>query len=172
MVNEEEKWSFRYSTQPSIISNKKSSSKVSIWRNDGNSSTKGSDVSSTSGSAFAEETLQTAAAETLGTRADLTVGLDIALCGPRETALAVGLDTEADLVVGRGSELIRDAVDSLEAAMDVRGLDGGCDIAGGRMLSAVVFLSGRIVGAAGAGTDNSLVILDRPRTGGGARLHY
>jgi len=86
--------------------------------------------------------LRAAAAETAGTRADLRLGLDIVLCGSREMALAAGLDAEADLVVERGSE---GAVDALRAAMDVRGLDGGRDTIGGRVLSAVVLLSGRVV---------------------------
>jgi len=151
------------------MSNKKSS-RQSIWRDDGSSSIKNSGASTSAISTFTDGALQAAVAETAATRVDLRVGLDVVLCASRGTALAAGLDAEADLVVGRGSELVRDEVDTLGAAMDVRGLDDGCDTVGGRSPSAVVLLSGRPVGTMGAGTDDSLVTLDSPRTGGGARL--
>ena len=64
------------------MSNKKSSSKKSIWRDDGGSSIKSSDVSTTAtlGTAFTEA-LKAAVAGTAGTRVDLRVRLDAALCG-------------------------------------------------------------------------------------------
>jgi hypothetical protein len=129
------------------MSNKKSSSKKSVWRDDGSSFTRSSDVSTTAtfGSAFTEGALKAAVPGAAGTRVDLRVGLDVALCVSREAALAAGLDTEADLVVGRGSEPVRDAVDGLGAAMEVGGLEGGREMVGGRVLSAVVLLSGRMV---------------------------
>jgi len=55
--------------------------------------------------------------------------------------------------------------------MEVRGLDGGREMVGGCVPSAVVLLSGRIVGTVAAGMDGSLVTLDSPRIGGGARLY-
>ena len=113
------------------------------------------------GSAFAEEALQAAAADTASARADLRVGLDVVLCESRETAL--GLDTAADRVVGRGSEPVRDEVDALGASMDVGGLDSARGTIGGRMPSAVVDLSGRVVrpvGTVGAEMDGSLEKLD------------
>ena len=133
-----------HSTPSSLMSNRKSSSKKSIWREDGSSPEgSGASTAATLCSAFAEEALQAAVADAASTRVDLRV--DVVLCGSRETALAAGLDAEADLVVGRGSELVRDAVDTLGAAMDVRGLDGTRDIVGGRLPSAVVLRSGRMV---------------------------
>jgi len=128
------------------MSNKKPSSKKSIWRDVGRSFIQSSDISTTAafGSAFTE-VLRAAATGTAGTRVDPRVGLDAALCGFRETALTAGLDIEADLVVGRGSEPVRDALESLGAAMEVRGLGGGCETVGGCVPSAVVLLSGRMV---------------------------
>jgi len=111
-----------------------------IWRDNGSSS-KGSDVSMAATFGSFLVALQAAAADTAGARADLRVGLDVVLCEFRETAL----DTEADRVVGRGTELVRDAVDALGAAMDVRGLSSARDTLGGRIPSAVVCLSGRVV---------------------------
>ena len=89
--------------------------------------------------------MKAAVAGTAGTRVDLRVGLDVALCGPRETALTAGLDVEIDLVIGRGNEPVRDTLGSLGAAMEVCGLDGGRETAGGCARSPVVLLSGRMV---------------------------
>lgn len=63
------------------MSNKKSSSKISIRRG-GGSSPEGSEatVTATVGSAFVEGPLQAAAVDTAGARADLRVGLDVVLC--------------------------------------------------------------------------------------------
>jgi len=65
------------------MSNKKSSSKMSIWRDGGSSFIKNSEVSTTAtfGSAFTEEELKAADAWTAATRVDLRVDLDVALCG-------------------------------------------------------------------------------------------
>lgn len=102
-------------------------------------------TTATFGSAFTEEALKVVVAGTAGTRVDLRVGFDVALCGSRETALAAGLDIEVDLVVGRGSEPNRDAVDSLGAAIEVRDLGSGRETAGGCVPSAVMLLRGRTV---------------------------
>ena len=102
-------------------------------------------TTATFGFAFTEEVLKVAVAGTAGARVDLRVGLDVALCGTRETALTAGLDVEVDLVVGRGSEPIRDALESLGAAMEVCGLGGGRETVGGCVPSPVVLLSGRMV---------------------------
>jgi hypothetical protein len=99
-------------------------------------------TTATFGSALASKV---AVAWTAGTRVDWGLGLDVALCGPREDPLAAGLDIEADLVVGRGSEPVRDAVGSLGAAMEVRDLDGGCEMVGSCVPSAVMLLSVRMV---------------------------
>ena len=128
------------------MSNKKPSSNKSIWRDVGSSSIESFDLSTTAtfGSAFTE-VLKAAATGTVGTRVDLRVGLEAALCGSRETALTAGLDIEADLVVGCRSEPVRDALESLGAAMEVRDLGGRRETVGGRLPSAVVLLSGRVV---------------------------
>lgn len=130
--------SFRCSTQLSGMSNKKPSSNKSIWRDVGSSSIKSSDLSATA-------SFGSAATGTAGTRVDLRVGLEVALYGSRETALTAGLDVEAALMVGRGSEPGRDALESLGAAMEVRGLGGRREAVGGCFPSAVVLLSGRVV---------------------------
>ena len=86
-------------------------------------------TTATFGFAFTEEVLKVAVAGTAGTRVDLRVGLDV----------------EVDLVIGRGSEPIRDALESLGAAMEVCGLGGGRETVGGCVPSPVVLLSGRMV---------------------------
>lgn len=76
-------------------------------------------------------------------------------------------------MVGRGIELVRDEVEALGAAMDIGGLGHARDTLSGRMLSAVVFLSGRAVwpvGTVGPGMDDSSASLDNTRAGG-ARLY-